>query len=147
MPLKAEHVSFQGKKKFWKSEQGSRSYSSFSEASPILSARIMTCYVVNQTSVTFKNSNIDDANLFATLLFLNRFSILLFFTESGHFKLSERTNIFGIGGETNELRPKNCSAWTNLSTCFDYQNFFFPWKLTCSAFRGMLCSLLNHLRF
>ena len=52
MPRKAEHLSFQGDKRFWKSEHGLRSYFIFCAVTPILSVRrhfsVITPMLLNQ---------------------------------------------------------------------------------------------------
>ena len=111
MPRKAEHLSFQGKKRFWKSEHGLRSYVfHFCAVTLILSMRSPLWKNVEKGEIS-KNAKIDDAILLITPLFLNRFSNL-FSSESCHAKLLEEKRIFEIDSETWELWLKNVCART-----------------------------------
>ena len=133
MPRKAEHLSFQGKKRFWKSELGLRSYFIFCAAIPILSTREIS-----------KKAKIDDANLLITPLFLNRFSKSFFSSESCHAKLPEETRIFEIDSETWELWLKNVCArtkseylhkkWNNSLTHAPIFKIFFPLRAEMFSF-------------
>ena len=98
-------------------------------------------------------------------------SKILFSSESLAWQLSEEKKILKIGSETRELWANLHRQFLHFlkfllfstifhrglrtnkigvtaqkmqylrNPCSDFQNLFFPWKLRCSAFRGMLCIL------
>ena len=100
------HVSFQGKKRFWKSEHGLRSYFIFCAVTPILFKPSPLWKNVEKWG-NFKKCktwrcNFAHNSLVSEPIFKNLFS-----SESWHAKLSEENRIFEIGSETKEL-------WANL---------------------------------
>ena len=106
MPRKAEHLSSQGKKRFWKSELGLRSYFIFCAAIPILSAREIS-----------KKAKIDDANLLITPLFLNRFSKSFFPPKAVMLSFQRKKEFLKSIQKHGSYDWKTCARGQNRNTC------------------------------
>ena len=111
MPRKAEHLSFQGKKRFWKSEHGLRRYCIFCAVTPILSVRSPLWKNVEKRGNFKKCKNWRCNFAYNSLVYKPIFEIF-FSSESCHAKLSDKKRIFEIDSETWELWLKNVSART-----------------------------------